>query len=205
MINNPVFSPIRTVRETRMSYTMHILIRILVKHTSCGMLVPRGWIYRIAANQLQLAQAIVPIVTACSRVHDELLARERVDELLWGLLRRQANIDGPITRGLLPRLVGPRDDLPLGFGARHRPRIAHPRDAQHRGPRDVLTLPARVHVIQPCGVHEVGAVDGKLIVRVELRLEGTFRLPGVGGAGFQHEHSVVDGRAVEVAEHVLHR
>lgn len=49
---------------------------------------------------------------------------------------------------------------------------------------------------------EVGAVDGKLVVCVELCLVGKVCGPGVGSNGFEDKHAVVDGRAVVRAVHV---
>lgn len=50
---------------------------------------------------------------------------------------------------------------------------------------------------------EVGTVNGELVVGVKLGLQRVAAGPGVGAAGFQHVHAVVDGRAGKGAEHVF--
>lgn len=59
-------------------------------------------------------------------------------------------------------------------------------------------------MIQVCRVHEVGSVNGELVVGIELGFERILRPSGVGFARFEDEHSVVCGRTVEVAEYILH-
>lgn len=62
MVHNPILASIRALDETRMSHPVRILGRVLIKD---GILVlpPVIWIHRITiGNQLQQAQAVIPIV-----------------------------------------------------------------------------------------------------------------------------------------------
>ena len=65
-----------------------------------------------------------------------------------------------------------------------------------------MGVPAAVYVIQTRRVLEVGAVDGKLVVGVELRLVGKAGIPRVGTVALEDVHAVVNGWAVVRAVHV---
>ena len=61
-------------------------------------------------------------------------------------------------------------------------------------------VPTRVDMIKPSGVSEVCPVKGKLVKSVQLRLHGIITRPWITAAALKHEHTVIDGRAVEWAE-----
>lgn len=76
-------------------------------------------------------------------------------------------------------------------------------NAEVGGPRRVLVLPARIDVVDLVIIEEVGPVDGKLVISIELALEGEIGRPGVRGVAAQDEHAVVDGRAVDGTQGIL--
>lgn len=79
---------------------------------------------------------------------------------------------GSAERRLLPWVGGDADDGALGEVAFYGPGVGKLGDAQIGGPGVVLAVPARVDVVEACLVAEVGAVDGELVVGVELGFEG---------------------------------
>jgi len=97
MINNPNLPPIWNGRETRVSHTILLLLLwILLKHASTRVFRPRGRIQRIRDRQLQLAQAVIPIIGPRGAVNDELLARLGVRESLGSFVGREAHVHGPV-------------------------------------------------------------------------------------------------------------
>ena len=55
-------------------------------------------------------------------------------------------------------------------------------------------------MVESGGVPKVGSVDGELVVSVEFGLHCVVASPWITTAALQHEHAVVDSRAVERTE-----
>jgi hypothetical protein len=66
-------------------------------------------------------------------------------------------------------------------------------DAEIGRPRRVLLLPAGIDVVDLVVVDEVGPVDSKLVVRIELALERETCRPRIWTITLEDEHAVVDG------------
>lgn len=49
-------------------------------------------------------------------------------------------------------------------------------------------------------VSEVCSINGELIKSVQLRLHGVIARPRIAAAAFEHEHAMIDSRAIERAE-----
>ena len=64
----------------------------------------------------------------------------------------------------------------------------------------VSYAPARIDMVKSSSVSEVGSIDGKLVVSVELGLHCVVAGPWITGAAFQNEHPVIDSGAVERTE-----
>lgn len=56
-------------------------------------------------------------------------------------------------------------------------------------------------MVEAAGMLEISPVDCKLIVGIQLRLQSEVTRHGISGIVFQHEHPVIDGWAVPIAEH----
>ena len=52
-------------------------------------------------------------------------------------------------------------------------------------------------MVEPSSVSEVGSIDGELVESVQLRLDCVVARPWVTTAALQHEHAMIDSRAVE--------
>lgn len=69
----------------------------------------------------------------------------------------------------------------------------------------MVRVPTTVNMIQfPC-YGQIGPVDGKLVVCVQLVFHSVGAVPGIVGARLKHKHPVIDSRTIEIAQHVLHR
>lgn len=55
-------------------------------------------------------------------------------------------------------------------------------------------------MVEPSSVPKVGSVDGELVVSVQLRLNCVVARPWITTAALQHEHAMVDSRAIERTE-----
>ena len=55
-------------------------------------------------------------------------------------------------------------------------------------------------MVESSSVSKVGSVDRKLVVSVQLGLQCVVARPWITTAALQHEHAVVDSRAVEWTE-----
>jgi hypothetical protein len=64
----------------------------------------------------------------------------------------------------------------------------------------VSYAPARIDMVKSSSVSEVGSIDGKLVVSVELGFHCVVAGPWITTTALQHEHAVVDRRAVERTE-----
>ena len=74
MIHDPVLAAIGTGGETRVTYSIDHLIRVLIEHATRCIFCPGSWVHGIRARQLELTQAVVPIVGPGGAVDYELLA-----------------------------------------------------------------------------------------------------------------------------------
>lgn len=97
-----------------MSNAIRLLECILVEDTTLVVLPPVLWVHRIFTDQLELSEAIVPVVGASCTVDDEVLSRVRVDELFWSFVGGQTLVEGSAVWRLFPCVIGHADDLPLG-------------------------------------------------------------------------------------------
>ena len=87
MVNNLVFTSVRTLGEASMAHAVRVLECIMVEHTlHCSFAI--HW---IIANKLELAKTIVAVVGACSGVDDENLTI-RTSELLRTFIGRKTDI-----------------------------------------------------------------------------------------------------------------
>ena len=55
-------------------------------------------------------------------------------------------------------------------------------------------------MVESSGVSEVCSINGELIKGVEFRLHGVIACPRIAAAAFEHEHAMIDSRAIERAE-----
>ena len=186
-----------------MAYAVSMLESVLIEDAVLVVLPPILVVHGIVAYELQLSETVVPVIRSRSTVDDELLPGLEISQLLRAFIRAQPIILHPSVRRPLPRLSRDAQDLSFGDIAFDCPGIAHLRDAKIGGPALVSGVPAAVHVVQARSMLEVGAIDRKLVICVQLGLHGVVARPRVGGAALQNIHAVVYRWAIEVAEHVL--
>ena len=86
MVHNPPLTPVRALRETRVTDTIGFLRWVLVEYTACCVLVPAVDVHRVVADKLDEAKTVVPVVGSGGRVYDEGLVRVGIGQLLWSLV-----------------------------------------------------------------------------------------------------------------------
>lgn len=91
MVNNPVFTSVRTLGEASMAHAVCVLECILVEHTPFIVLSSALHIHWVIANKLELAKTIVAVVGACSGVDNGNLTI-RISELFWTFIGRKTDI-----------------------------------------------------------------------------------------------------------------
>ena len=205
MVNDPILAPIFRSRKARMPNPVCRFQRILIEHTSLRALRPVLLIHGIWACKLQLAEAIIPVVAPSRAVDDECLIRLGVCELFRTLVGTQPVVYLAAVWRFLPSLIRRGDDLALGEVGGCGPGVRELGDAQIRRPGGVGIFPAAIDVVEAVRMLEVGAVDGELVVRIELAFHGEVASPGVRSIVLQHEHPVVYRGAVVGAIHRLLR
>jgi len=104
MIHNPILRPVRTFHKTCMTNPIGFSLRILIKDTASVVLFPRTGIHWIVSDKFELAEAIVGIIRSSGTINDELLACDRIVELLRPFVGRKSNIHGAVIRRFLPRV-----------------------------------------------------------------------------------------------------
>ena len=91
MVNNPIFTSVRTLGEASMAHAVCVLECILVEHTPFIVLSSALHIHWVIANKLELAKTIVAVVGACSGVDNGNLTI-RISELFWTFIGRKTDI-----------------------------------------------------------------------------------------------------------------
>lgn len=91
MVNNLVFTSVRTLGEASMAHAIRVLECILVEHTPFIVLSSALHIHWVIANKLELAKTIVAVVGACSGV-DDGNSTTRTSELFWTFIGRKMDI-----------------------------------------------------------------------------------------------------------------
>ena len=91
MVNNPIFTSVRTLGEASMNHAVRVLECILVEHAPFIVLSSALHIHWVIANKLELAKTIVAVVGACSGVDNGNLTI-RISELFWTFIGRKTDI-----------------------------------------------------------------------------------------------------------------
>lgn len=93
MINNPVLRAIRALCKTGVPHAYSRGKLVLVKDATV-VLNPVLCVHGVFSDQLELAETVICIVGAGGGVDDEVLAGGRVDELFWGFVGGEADVEG---------------------------------------------------------------------------------------------------------------
>lgn len=114
MIHDPILHPIRTLRKTRMSNSVRLVPRVLVKDTPLIILPPVLHVHGIITDKLELTEAIITAVGPRGGVDYECLAGSGVCELFRSLVGGEADVEGAAVGGLFPRVGWHAEDLTGG-------------------------------------------------------------------------------------------
>lgn len=162
-----------------MTHTIGLIASVLVEDAAFVVLAPILRVHRIVAHELQLAEAVVPVVRTGGAVDQEGLVGGWVGELLRAFVGAEALVEGAAVRRLFPGVGGHADDLALGDVGGDGPWVLQFGDTEICGPGVILADPAGVDVVEAGVVLEVGPVDGELIKSIQLGFEGIRSFPGV--------------------------
>lgn len=161
VVHDPVLAAVRAGREARVADAVRLLLRVLVEDAAVVVLLPVLRVHRVRADELELAEAVVPVVAAGGAVDDEFLAGVRVGELLGAFVGGEAVVLAPTVGGLFPGVFrggdlrtgvsvawlwvesGAAYDLSVGQVRGHGPGVAHFGDAQVGWPRGEGVVPGK--------------------------------------------------------------
>lgn len=111
MIHNLALTSIRTHREIRVADSLSLIRLVLVEDEERGDLAPGTHVHRVGADELELAETVVPALGARGRVDDERLACVGTCELFGAFAGREAAVGvagvGPLLPGLMALAVVP--------------------------------------------------------------------------------------------------
>lgn len=110
MIHDPILAPIRTLCEARMSDSIRLLQRVLVKHTPLVVFTPVLRVHGVLADEFELAETVVPVIGSSRAVDEEVLPRFGIDELFGSFVGAETDVKGAAVGCLFPGVRGRADD-----------------------------------------------------------------------------------------------
>jgi hypothetical protein len=105
VINDPVLATVWAGSETGVTNAICLFLGVLVEHTAFVVLLPVLSVHRVWPDKFELTEAVVAVVTSCSRINDEFLPGLWVRELLWAFVGGETIVFPAAVRSLLPGVL----------------------------------------------------------------------------------------------------